>query len=171
MKNYTLSQQYSLISLDGLGSLHPSMEKSAAVRGIAAAKLLEEILLDKEGTDVFDVAEFEAELKEGLQRIRKLDKKERNVFEKEMADLLEADGTLDEVPDLLACDMNYDTSGVDIKVYRADNMHYTGIIEGLRGEILEDGPVTMECVCLLWLLRECGCFHEIFSGGGTGEGS
>lgn len=161
MKNYTLSQQYSLVGLDGLDSLHPTVEKKAAVRGIAAAKLLEELLPDGEETDP---AQFEAELKEGIERVRRLDKKERNALEKEMASLLEADGTMDEVSDLLACDMNYYTSGVDIQVYRADRELYTGIVERMRAEVLEDGPETMECICLLWLFRECGCLHEVFAG-------
>ena len=47
MKNLTLSQQYALISLDGLESLHPSLAKSAVIRAIAAAQILEEFLCDE----------------------------------------------------------------------------------------------------------------------------
>lgn len=40
---------------------------------------------------------------------------------------------------------------------------YTRITEELRAEILEDGTVTEEAVCMLWLLRESGCMHDLFS--------
>lgn len=159
MKNYSLAQQYALIGLDGLDSLHPTVAKKAAVRGIAAAKLLEEILIDSEP----GAEEFQAALKAGILNVKDLNKKESAALEKETAALLEADGTLEEIPDLLACDMNYYTSGVDIKMYRTDADTYNGIVESVRAEILEDGPVTLECVCLLWLFRECGCLHELFS--------
>ena len=42
MKELSLSQQYAVIALDGQESLHPSVSKSAVIRGIAAAKVLEE---------------------------------------------------------------------------------------------------------------------------------
>ena len=29
--------------------------------------------------------------------------------------------------------------------------------------MLEGGAVTLECACLVWLFRESGCIHEIFS--------
>ena len=29
--------------------------------------------------------------------------------------------------------------------------------------MLEGGGVTLECACLVWLFRESGCIHEIFS--------
>ena len=47
MKELSLSQQYAVIALDGQESLHPSVSKSAVIRGIAAAKVLEEVV----GTD------------------------------------------------------------------------------------------------------------------------
>ena len=39
MKELSLSQQYAVIALDGQESLHPSVSKSAVIRGIAAANL------------------------------------------------------------------------------------------------------------------------------------
>ena len=47
MKDLVLSQQYAIITLDGQESLHPSIAKSAVILGIAAAKVLEEVV----GTD------------------------------------------------------------------------------------------------------------------------
>ena len=44
MKELVLSRQYAVIALDGLESLHPSMAKSAVIRAIAAAKVMEEVM-------------------------------------------------------------------------------------------------------------------------------
>lgn len=77
--------------------------------------------------------------------------------------MLEADGVLEEIPDILGCDMDYYTAGVELKAYRSDDDIYLRICEGLRAEILEDGVITAECAVLLWLLRESGCIHDLFS--------
>lgn len=164
MKDFTLSQQYAMIGLDGQDCLHGSMAKSAAVRAIAAAKLLETLMEEKEPEAwTADPTEFECRLDAGLTEVRHLKKKEAKIIEHEMAEVLKADGVLDIVPDLLGCDMNYYTAGVEMKAYRIDQPEYLHISEGVRAEILEEGAVTEECICLLWLLRESGCIHEIFS--------
>lgn len=163
-KDYTLSQQYALIGLDGLDSLHPTVVKKAAVRGIKAARILEKLTADlDEGS--LNAEGFKACLLEGTAEIKKLGKKEARELEREAVAPLEEDGAMEEIPDLLACDMNYYTSGIDIKTYRADSDLYIGITERVRAEILEEGAVSLEGVCLLWLFRECGCLHELFSGG------
>lgn len=84
-------------------------------------------------------------------------------MEKETATMLEADGVMEEIPDILGCDMDYYTAGVELKAYRSDDDTYLRIREGLRAEILEDGVITTECAVLLWLLRESGCIHDPFS--------
>ena len=53
--------------------------------------------------------------------------------------------------------MDYDTSGIELKAYLSDEISYVRIKEGLRAEILEDGPISLEYAVLLWLLRESGC--------------
>lgn len=171
MKDFTLSEQCALIGLDGQDCLHGSVAKSAAVKAIAAAKLLEEILPEDAQGDRADLFlpdanaadEFAVRLGKGLPEVAKLKKKDARALERETAESLMVDDVLEEAPDLLGCDINYDTAGVDMKVYRSDKDVYLGITERLRAEILEEGPVTAESVCLLWLLRESGCIHEIFS--------
>lgn len=168
-KEYTLAQQFALVSLDGLSCKHHSTAKSAAMRGIAAAALLEEILLKDEETEIspaerYEIAkEFQRKLETGIAAVKKMKKKEMDAVEKHMADLLLADGGLEIVPDLLGCDMNYYTAKITMKSYRSNRDIYLSIVESMRGEILEAGPVTLECVCLLWLMRESGCLHDIFS--------
>lgn len=160
-KEYTLSQQFAVIGLDGLSCTHHSAAKYAAARGIAAAKLLEEILLGEE--DIPAKAEFQKRLETGIAAVKGMKKKEMDAVEKEMAELLFADGGMEAAPDLLGCDMNYYTAGVSMKSYRSDREIYLSIVERMRAEILEEGPITVECACLLWLLRESGCMHDIFS--------
>lgn len=160
-KEYTLSQQFAVIGLDGLSCTHHSAAKYAAVRGIAAAKLLEKILLLEE--DMPDAGEFQKKLETGIAAVKGMKKKEMDAVEKETADLLLADDGMETAPDLLGCDMNYYTAGVSMRAYRSDREIYQSIAEGVRAEILEEGPVTMECACLLWLFRESGCMHDLFS--------
>lgn len=162
-KDYTLSQRYAIVGLDGMDCVHGSMAKRAALRGLAAADLLERLLFADEADQEMDPAKLEAELSAGLEEVRHLKKKRANMLEKDMANLLQADGVMEIVPDLLGSDLDYETSGITLQVYRSDNNAWLSVTESIRGEILEEGPVTPECVSLLWLFRENGCMHEIFS--------
>ena len=58
MKDLTLSQQYALLALDGQESIHPSVAKSAVLRAVSAARVLE-TELGKADADSF--SEFSAE--------------------------------------------------------------------------------------------------------------
>ena len=160
MKELVLSQQYAVIALDGLESLHPSMAKSAVIRAIAAAKVMEEVMHTEAESDP---AVFIPKLNEAVEGVKDLRKKDEKQIEEEMAGLLEADGLMEQIPDILGCDMDYYTAGVELKAYRSDEDTYIRIREGLRAEILEEGVISTECAVLLWLLRESGCIHDLFS--------
>ena len=160
MKELVLSQQYAVIALDGLESLHPSMAKSAVIRAIAAAKVMEEVMHTEAESDP---AVFILKLNEAVEVVKDLRKKDEKQIEEEMAGLLEADGLMEQIPDILGCDMDYYTAGVELKAYRSDEDTYIRIREGLRAEILEEGVISTECAVLLWLLRESGCIHDMFS--------
>lgn len=160
MKDYSLSQKYAIIGLDGMDTVHSSMAKKAALHSIAAAQLLDNIFTESEEVTV---PQFHEKLTHGLSKIKKMKKSDFHAIEKELTGLLEADGTLEEIPDLLSCDINYYTAGITMNVYRSQETIYKNIIESVRAEILEDGSITQDCVFLLWLFRESGCIHEIFS--------
>ena len=155
MKELVLSRQYAVIALDGLESLHPSVAKSAVIRAIAAAKVLEEVMYTEAESDP---AVFIPKLNEAVEAAKDLGKKGAKQIEEEMAGLLEADGLMEQIPDILGCDMDYYTAGVELKAYRSIRIR-----EGLRAEILEEGVISTECAVLLWLLRESGCIHDLFS--------
>lgn len=159
MKELILSQQYALLALNGQESLHPSVAKNAVLRAVAAARVLETEL----GRDTNSFLEFSAALQKAVQIAKTLKKKEASRIEQEVVNALKAEELLKEVPDLLGCDMDYDTSGIELKAYLSDEISYVRIKEGLRAEILEDGPISLEYAVLLWLLRESGCIHDLFS--------
>lgn len=159
MKELILSQQYALLALNGQESLHPSVAKNAVLRAVAAAQVLETEL----GRDTNSFSEFSAALQKAVQIAKTLKKKEASQIEQEVVNALKAEELLKEVPDLLGCDMDYDTSGIELKAYLSDEISYVRIKEGLRAEILEDGPISLEYAVLLWLLRESGCIHDLFS--------
>lgn len=160
MKELILSQQYALLALNGQESLHPSVAKNAVLRAVAAAQVLE-TELGKADTSSF--LEFSAALQKAVQIAKSLKKKEASQIEQEVVNALKAEELLKEVPDLLGCDMDYDTSGIELKAYLSDEISYVRIRESLRAEILEDGPISLEYAVLLWLLRESGCIHDLFS--------
>ena len=160
MKELILSQQYALLALNGQESLHPSVAKNAVLRAVAAAQVLE-IEMGKADTSSF--SEFSAALQKAVQIAKTLKKKEASQIEQEVVNALKAEELLKEVPDLLGCDMDYDTSGIELKAYLSDEISYVRIKEGLRAEILEDGPICLEYAVLLWLLRESGCIHDLLS--------
>lgn len=160
MKDYSFTQQYALIGLNGLDSLHASTAKMAVMRGILAAKFFEShfIMIEEE-----NIEEIKDEWKVILEQIKKMNKKEAKLLEQEVIAELKDDGVLEEVQDILACDINYDSADVNIKVYRSDAELYQKIIESIRAEILEEGPITIECFAFLWIMRESCCIHDLFS--------
>lgn len=158
MKQFTLSEQYAVLALDGQMVGYSSVAKGAVLRSLKAAEVLEE-----EGALECPLAELEQKLGKAVSAAKKLKKKEASRLERAMAASLEEEGLLEEIPDLLGCDINYYTAGVSLKAYRSREEAYLRIREGLRAEILEPEAITRECAVLLWLLRESGCIHDCFS--------
>lgn len=159
MRELNLSEQYALIALEGQESLHRSMAKSAVLRAVMAAEVLMPVL-EKKGCSL---SEFAEEAEKAVQAAKNMNKKEERQIEQKVKESLEKEGLLCEIPDLLGCDLNYYSAGIELKSYRSEEQTYFRIREGLRAEILDDGEITMECLSLLWLLRESGCIHELFS--------
>lgn len=165
MKDYTLTQQFALIGLSGLDVVQMTAAKAAVLRGIAAAKVLEGsgLLAEEQISDPERAAEAGRELKREIEKVRNLSKKEAHRLEQEMREQLMTDGVLEEVQDLLACDMLFETAGVEVRAYRADSDLYIGIMDRIRAEVLEEGPVSAEAFCMIWLMRESGCMHDVFT--------
>ncbi len=188
MADLKLAQSFSLVALNAQDSLHMTAIKKVALRCMAAAVILEAYLdnafiqtgdtlhLQNSALNQSHIPYREAVLnpllkKDGIQgnlgqwlkKASALPARQLKAFEHAMAGSLNELDLLDEIPNLLGCDLYYDSAGVDIKEYRSDMEEYARVTESIRAEILEIGPVTDETVCALWLLRESGCMHDLFS--------
>lgn len=160
IKDYTIKEQFALVALDGQDSKHNTQAKKAAVIGIAVAGMLQELFIEEVQTDV---DEFQLRFTEKLKEIKRMSSRKRRAVEKEMASILEAGKVLEEVPNILGCDMTYYTANITMREYKGKEEIYLRITEELRAIILEPGEIPLETIAILWLFRECGCIHDIFS--------
>ena len=187
MADLKLAQSFSLVALNAQDSLHMTAIKKVALRCMAAAVILEAYLENAfiQTGDTLNLqnsaltthipyreavlnpllkkGEIQGNLGQWLKKASTLPARRLKSFEHAMANSLKEPDLLDEIPNLLGCDLYYDSAGVDMKEYRSNMEEYTSITETIRAEILENGPVTDETLCMLWLLRESGCMHDLFS--------
>lgn len=190
MTDLKLAESFALIGLNAQRSLEMTLAKKAALRCIAVAVILELQLEGKlqpsslqqgQSRDAAEVSrewtyrravieplirgkeEQGRELVWWLHRASRLSKRRMDRFEQSIRDSLKERELLEEIPHLLGCDLYFHSSGVTIKEYRSHPEEYLRITEHLRADVLEDGSMTEESVCLLWLLRESGCMHDLFS--------
>jgi len=155
-----LPQKAALAGLDTLEANHYTQAKSAVLRGIAALTALEPLLADIESGEPIV---FKEGLTKLIQHVKKLGKKELKEIEKETVLFLKREEALEEVPALIACDMNYETAGVTITEYRTSQTEYRKVVESIRAEILEEGEPSLESIGLLWMFRESCLMSEVFS--------
>ncbi|AJS59311.1 hypothetical protein [Paenibacillus sp. IHBB 10380] len=190
MTDLKLAQNFSMIALNAQRSLEMTNVKKVALRCMAAAVILEVYLdsgftqakntlvlkkdvLNQSHTMLYQETILKplvhknvgvmGDLNWWLKRASMLSKRKLIKFEHAVSDSLKEMGLLEEIPHLLGCDLYFHSAGVEIKEYRSHIQEYTRITENIRAEILEDGPVTDETICMLWLLRESGCMHDFFS--------
>lgn len=190
MADLTLTQSFSMIALNAQNSIYMTTAKKVALRCMAVAVIME-ICLDNGITcdgDKFNIPEGvpgkfikkdywesvmnpllgkshgeEKDMNWWLKKASALSTKKLVIFEHKLVNSLCEMNLIKVIPGLLGSDLDYDTAGVPVKEYCSDIKEYSNITEGIRAEILEDGPVTDESICMLWLLRESGCMHDFFS--------
>ena len=190
MMDLKLAQSFALIELNAQSSLYMTNAKKVSLRSMAAAVILEAYLegdftqadneltfrkevLERSGSTLYretvllpllhNHAEVQGDLGWWLKKASLLPNQKLKKFENAISDYLKAMNVLEEIPSLLGSDMYFDSAGVEMKAYRSNIGVYTSITENLRAEILEEGTVTDEIICMLWLLRESGCMHDVFS--------
>lgn len=154
MLELTLQERFAIIALNAQDSLHLTTAKKAALRAISAAEVMENHM-DHIWPSAKDI---EKELKSATD----LSSREMKELETRIKTTLSEKQLISEVPSLLACDMDYVTACVNIFEYRSDKEEFSRQTEGMRAELMEEGNVTDEVICLLWLLRESGCFYDLF---------
>ncbi|WP_050698823.1 hypothetical protein [Anaeromassilibacillus senegalensis] len=190
METFTFAQNFALIALNAQDSLHMPTVKKIAVRCMAAAAILECYMdhgfvmqgeqltfdrthLNRSGLPQHQRAVLECilgkkasvqnTLPHFLEQVAHFSSRKLKTIERSFTDYLKAHDVLEEIPNLLGCDMNYVTAEVSMREYRSDESLYARLTEGLRAEILEDGAVTDEMLLMLWLLRESSCLFDLFS--------
>lgn len=157
MSELTLQERFALIALNAQDSLHMTTAKKAALRCISAACVLESYM-----DSLWPASGI---LEEKLKAAASLSSHELKQTEADIKEKLGEKHLVHEIYSLLACDMNYVTASVNIFEYRCDASEYTKQTEGIRAELMEEGNITDDSICLFWLLRESGCFYDLFSKG------
>lgn len=157
MSKLPLSRQFALLALNGLDSTHMTTAKKAALRCIMAASFLEDFIKQPFSE------ERSHTLSEEMKKIssasgRKLLEAESSINKELMSLRL-----MKESANLLACDMNYVTASVTIREYYSEPAEYSQIKTDIYHSLMESSSVTDETICMFWLLRESGCFYDIFT--------
>jgi hypothetical protein len=190
MEDLTLTQGFAIISLNSMDSQDMTTAKRMALRCISAAAVLE-LYLDGFFTEsgdklilnrnVLDRAELLLYQEEVLKHIFKkrsslegtlawwllnasrLSDRNLKKVEHIVADSLKANHYLEEIPNLLGCDLLYTSAEITMREFKSSNSEYIRQTEGIRSELLEEGELTQESISMLWLLRESSCLNEIFT--------
>lgn len=190
MRELKLSQSFSMIALNAQDSKNITTIKKVALRGIATSVILElyldECFTEVDGKLIMNKSylknpnitlyheavlkpifskndEIKEDLNWWLNRAANLSKKHFKALEIAITDYLKNDNYMEEISSLLGCDMYYKTAGLTLKEYRSNLDEYSKIVEGFKADVLEDGELTDESIILLWLFRESGCMHDVFS--------
>jgi len=190
MRELSFALSFSVMALNAQDSLRLTNAKKVSLRCMAAAAILE-LYMDNGFTKEGEFLTFRREelqsavipmylesvvkillgkneiisatLPDYLSMVTKLSKRMLVEVEQGFAVFLKEANALEEIPALLGCDLEYVSAGISMKEYRSHSDLYTRITESLRAEILEEGIMTDEAILMLWLLRESGCFYDLFS--------
>lgn len=191
MGELKLSQGFSMIALNAQDSINMTTVKKVSLRCIAAAVVLETYLdgdfesiddgklslkksyLDSPNITLYQEAIFKAlfykkgDIEENLNwwltNASNLSKKHLKALEITIVDSLKGYDYIEEIPNLLGCDMLYKTAGLSLKEYRSNINEYSRIVESLKADVLEEGELGYENIFMLWLLKESGCIQDVFS--------
>ncbi len=165
MTNLSLQDRFSLISLNAVNSTRNSTAKKAAIRSISAAGVLDRFLQETEELTE-DSDEYRSRLDAlsvSLKEAAHLSSSAAKELEHTVYTRLNNLGLMTEASSLVSCDLEFSSAGNKILEYRTDSDEYSRQTESLRAELMEEGNVFDETVCMLWLLRESSCFYDLFS--------
>lgn len=165
MTNLSLQDRFSLISLNALNSTRNSTAKKVAIRCISSAGVLDRFLQETEELTE-DSDEYRSRLDAlsvSLKEAAHLSSSAAKELEHTVYTRLNNLGLMTEASSLVSCDLEFSSAGNKILEYRTDSDEYSRQTESLRAELMEEGNVFDETVCMLWLLRESSCFYDLFS--------
>lgn len=154
MLELSLHERFAVVALNGLEVESMTTAKKLALKGIAAAKLMESCL-DSEDCGQLPKGDFK--------KLARLPKRKLKAVEKEIVSSLQEKSLISVIPSIINCDMYYVTSGVTVSEYLCDSEEFMRQTENIRAELLEEGEISEEVIFLWWLLRESSCFYDMFS--------
>lgn len=190
MKDLKFAQSFSVMALNAQDSLRMTVSKKVALRCVAAAVVLEAYLnnrftlvgdelifekdeINKENEMIYQDIVFNAlfgkekkiskNLHWWLTKASNLSGKLLKKIEKAMIDSLKGEDLIEEIPNLLGCDLLYDSASISAREYRSNMDEYLSITEGIRADALEEGEMEDEVILMLWLLRESAGMKDFFS--------
>ncbi len=70
-------------------------------------------------------------------------------------------GNIEIINSLIECDLNYETSGIEIQEYRTSYDNFNNLIKKLREAIFSDDNLSCQNYCLIWLLIQSGDLFKI----------
>lgn len=190
MKDLSIYERFALISLNSVRNSEQTAGRYLKDRCIVAAVVIDMIFsgaMQKPGGEylfagpdepglkdrdaVFEVYKLLKDRHQGaaplaswmraVVRTRKKDK--RRVEETVAQELMEAE-LLSRIPALIACDLFFSSSDLEVTEYRAQNEQYHAEIEYIRAETLDAKMPSEEVIALLWLFKQSGGLTHIFSG-------
>lgn len=165
MTNLSLQDRFALIALNALNSTRNSTAKKAAMRCISAAAVLDRFLneTEEQTVDSSECLSHLHELPTSLKEAAHLSSSDSKELERTVYTRLHDLGLMTQASALVSCDLEFASAGNKILEYRTTLEEYSRQTESIRAELMEEGNVTDETVCLLWLLRESSCFYDLFS--------
>lgn len=188
MNDISLTEQFSLIVLNSQNSRVLTKSKKIALKSISILVILElylnkklikteeDLLLTKEMINkesnyrkailsliMEDNQSLNGDLIWWIKKASNLSNEALKKIEEYMISFLKDIYLIEEIPGILGCDINYNDSGVRIKEYRSNTKEYSKIVEDIHKEILDNKDITYEIISILWLLKENGSLHDIFS--------
>lgn len=189
MKELNFAQNFAVIALNNQRSSELTNSKKVSLRCIAAATILE-LYLNDLFIEVNSVLTFERMpidstqsmyqntvldgfvkkgkdaghlLEDYLEKVSQLSRGNLELIEQAFVYGLLDEDALIEQNSLLSCDLEFETAGITVKEYQANQDVYRNISEAFRADVLEKGFIPDESVLLLWLCKESGCLYELFS--------
>ncbi|MCR5754048.1 MAG: hypothetical protein K6G30_04430 [Acetatifactor sp.] len=153
----TVAEQYALIAMNGVELGKKNVLIRRKKNCILAAYELDEIL------KIEDESEKEERFHQRIKELSKLSAKEREKRVDVVVNKLVAEGKLEVISALMDSDLYMEEAGVTSKQYRAEKSVFLATTEYLRAEILEEGEISEEVLCLTWLLKQSDEWNTIFS--------
>ncbi len=177
MDKFTLTNKYSYIALNNIEVISKSFKliETYISIGLVLDLVNNGVIVENEGlytlnndeelsqlekniVDELKVSEKELTFEELVSNSRNIKPNVREKFVLEIINNSMSKGDIDIIKSLLSLDVNYETSGLEIKEYRTSYEVFKKTIDDIK-----NSTETNEYYCLLWLLMQSGDITKVFN--------